>query len=317
MRADRLLSILMLLQTRGRMTAQDLAEQLEVSERTIYRDLDALGIAGIPIYAERGPNGGYSLVDGYQTRLTGLTSVELRALFLSASVGPLADLGMAHALEDALLKLSASLSDEARSSIERTRQRFHIDSSWTPRDGWSVSMLSLIQDAIWHDRRVQLVYAQDNGQQQRFLVEPYGLVARASAWYLIGACADRHNICHSCSIYSIERILLVEPTEQPFVRPNDFDLTAYWTAYQQQDGRRKPQVHPLYPLYTHHPRSKKTNFVSKKTGNGRSPYKKKSVSLHVSQHRSNTHTFKKNHIKKTASSHSSYFATFFQRLYAA
>jgi predicted DNA-binding transcriptional regulator YafY len=173
-----------------------------------------------------------------------------------------------------------------------------------------MSLLSLLQDAIWHDQRIQLVYAQDNGQQQRFLVEPYGLVAKASEWYLIGVCADRHNSCNSCSIYSIERILLVEPTAQPFVRPNDFDLTAYWNAYQQRVRQRRQQVQPF------HPRSKKTNFVSKKTGNGRSPYKKKSVSLHVSQHRSHTHAFKKSHIKKTPS-HSSYFASFSERLNAA
>lgn len=344
MRADRLLSILMLLQTRGRMTAQDLAEQLEVSERTIYRDLDALGIAGIPIYAERGPNGGYSLVDGYQTRLTGLTSVEIRALFLSTITGPLVDLGMAHALEDALLKLSASLSDEARSSIEQTRQRFHIDPSWTPHDGWSMSILSLIQDAIWHDQRIQLVYILDNGQQQCSLVEPYGLVARAGKWYLVGASVDGLNTCRIYSTYAIEHILRVEPTEQPFVRRDDFDLTAYWTAHQQQSERLRQQIHPRtlhIPQRFHKPRrqsivqrritgsaeekkplrtqmsivrsrSKKTNFVSKKSGNGgslRSPYKKKSVSPQLSQQCSNRQHSKKSIIKKTASSHSSYFAS--------
>ena len=355
MRADRLLSILMLLQTRGRMTAQDLAEQLEVSERTIYRDLDALGIAGIPIYAERGPNGGYSLVDGYQTRLTGLTSMEIRALFLSTITGPLVDLGMAHALDDALLKLSASLPEEARSSIEQMRQRVHIDPSWTPHDEWSMSILSLIQDAIWHDRRIQLLYMQDNGQQQRSLVEPYGLVARASEWYLVGASLDTFNACNTCntcSTYSIERILLVEPTEQLFVRPDDFDLTAYWTAYQQRDERWQQQVQP-YPRMSQdfrkphrqqvqrhiirspeekkatrtrmgfiHPRSKKTYFVSKKTGNGsfpgtpRSAYKKKSVFPQSSQPRSNKAAFKQSHIKKTAFS-LSYFASFSAHLYAA
>jgi DNA-binding transcriptional ArsR family regulator len=327
MRADRLLSILMLLQTRGRMTARDLAEQLEVSERTIYRDLDALGMAGIPVYPERGPGGGYSLVDGYQTRLTGLTRTEIRALFLSTTIGPLADLGMARALEDALLKLSASLSDEARSYIEQTRQRFHIDSSWTPHDGNSTSVLSLIQDAIWHDQRIHLIYTQDNGQQQRSLVEPYGLVARAGEWYLVGASV---NDLTTCSTYSIECILLIEPTEQPFVRPVDFDLTAYWTAYQRRDGRWKQQVHPRMPQGFHEPHqqqrqqrrivrgsqekkatrpqtrfvhahSKKTNYGSQKTGNGRSPFKKKSVSLQPSQLRSNTPAFKKNDIKKQRS----------------
>src|SRR5260370_530860 len=109
MRADRLLSILLLLQTRGRMTARELAEHMEVSERTIYRDIEALGMAGIPVYAERGPGGGCTLLDGYQTRLTGLTEAEIRALFLLNMTHPLADLGLDKALDDALLKLSAAL----------------------------------------------------------------------------------------------------------------------------------------------------------------------------------------------------------------
>src|SRR5713226_181059 len=119
MRADRLLSILMLLQTKGRMTAHDLAIQLEVSERTIYRDLDALSIAGIPVYTERGPGGGCSLVDGYQTRLTGLTEAEIRALFLFNMAGPLADLGLGKALDDALLKLEAALPAASRAKAEQ------------------------------------------------------------------------------------------------------------------------------------------------------------------------------------------------------
>ena len=109
MRADRLLSILLMLQTRGRLTARELAEQLEVSERTIYRDIEALGMAGIPVYSERGPGGGCMLVDGYQTRLTGLTEAEIRALFLLNMVGPLAELGLDKTLDDALLKLAAAL----------------------------------------------------------------------------------------------------------------------------------------------------------------------------------------------------------------
>ena len=296
MRADRLLSILMLLQTRGRMTARDLAEQLEVSERTIYRDLDALSIAGIPVYPERGPGGGYSLVDGYQTRLTGLTGLEIRALFLSTITGPLVDLGMARALEDALLKLSASLSEEARSSIEQARQRFHIDPSWTPHDGQSASILSIVQDAIWHNQRVYLVSSQSNGQQQRYLLEPYGLVAREGEWYLVAAHAGRH------ATYALAHTLCVEATEQRFERSDDFDLTTYWTEYQRT-------------------RSKKTYFVSQKTQNGRSPFKKKSILrssiAQISRNGTTRRAYKKNDIKKMTPPHTSYFASFPTHRYAA
>ena len=227
MRADRLLSILMLLQTRGRLTAQDLAEQLEVSERTIYRDLDALGMAGIPVYAERGPGGGYSLVDGYQTRLTGLTSAEIRALFLSPSIGPTIDLGMSHALDDALLKLSASLPQEARVHIEQAQQRIYIDSPRTPHSERIDALLSCVQDAVWNDYRLSLVYQHDTMSRERkqYLVDAYGLVTKASRWYLIGA---SNGTIHT---FSVEHILLIERTTEVFERPADFDLATYWTRY--------------------------------------------------------------------------------------
>jgi len=312
------------------MTARDLAEQLEVTERTIYRDLDALGMAGIPVYSERGPGGGYSLVDGYQTRLTGLTSAEIRALFLSSTLGPLADLGMAHALEDALLKLSASLSEEARSSIEQTRQRFHIDSSWTTHDGNSTSILSLVQDAIWRDQRIQLVYKQDNDQQKRYLVDPYGLVATSGEWYLVGASIGMYHT------FSIARTLFVETTEQLFIRPADFDLTTYWTEYQHQRElcekqacmppishkrhsqrvqrrvTRRPEEKKERSLRMSLPRArtKKTYYVSQKNENGRSTFKKTSVApmLQTSQIGSSKPVFKKSIIKKSTFSHASFSA---------
>src|SRR5579864_4277793 len=130
LRADRLLSLLLLLQTRGRMTARDLAERLEVSERTIYRDLEALSTAGVPVYAERGPGGGCMLIDGYHTNLTGLTEAEVRALFAFRATGPLADLGLDKALDDAMLKLSAALPATHRSGAEQVPQRIHLDTSW-------------------------------------------------------------------------------------------------------------------------------------------------------------------------------------------
>ncbi len=129
MRADRLLSLLMLLQARGRLTAKALAEKLEVSERTIYRDIDALCVAGVPIYGEAGPEGGYALLDSYRTSLTGLTEGEVRALFMLNIPAPLAELGVSQELRTAMLKLSAVLPAARRSDEERVRQRFYLDST--------------------------------------------------------------------------------------------------------------------------------------------------------------------------------------------
>lgn len=225
MRADRLLSILMLLQTKGRMTAHDLAEQLEVSERTIYRDLEALGMAGVPVYTERGPGGGCELVDGYQTRLTGLTEAEVRALFLLTMTGPLADLGLGEVLEDALLKLTAALPAPSRHQATQVRQRFHVDAAWWYHQADATNILQVIQQAVWQDRKLRLLYCEDDGSRSEQTIEPYGLVAKASIWYLVAA---RQN---TFAVYRVSRIQSAVATEEPFVRAADFDLAEYWAEY--------------------------------------------------------------------------------------
>ncbi|MBO0781538.1 MAG: YafY family transcriptional regulator [Ktedonobacteraceae bacterium] len=225
MRADRLLSILMLLQAKGRMTAHDLADQLEVSERTIYRDLEALGMAGIPIYTERGPGGGCSLFDGYQTRLNGLCEDEVRALSLLHIAGPLADLGLAHALEDALLKLNATLSPPLREQAEQTRQRVHLDASWWHHSEDVSSCLPIIQQALWQDYRLDLVYRELDDTRSVQLVEPYGLVAKASSWYLVGSCNGRFQV------YCVSRIQTARMREEHFERSPDFNLANCWDDY--------------------------------------------------------------------------------------
>lgn len=225
MRADRLISILMLLQTHGRMTAHDLANQLEVSERTIYRDLEALGIAGIPICTERGPGGGSALIDGYQTKLTGLTEPEVQALFMSHGATPLADLGLHTALEGAMRKLQAALPAPSRESTEWMCQRFHFDTSWWYHKESTCVCLKTIQMALLQDHKLSLHYQADNSIVSELIVEPYGLVAKADVWYLVGA--------HACNIrvLRVERIQLAEMINETYIRPETFDLAAYWTNY--------------------------------------------------------------------------------------
>jgi predicted DNA-binding transcriptional regulator YafY len=239
MRADRLLSILMLLQTRGRMTAHDLATRLEVSERTIYRDLEALSFAGIPVYTERGPGGGIELLDGYQTRLTGLTELEVQALTLlmkAASPSFLADLGLREALDDAFLKLQAAFSSTARANAERIQQRIHLDNSGWPfaaDEHTQVAVpgspcLRTVQQAVWQERRLFLIYRDDYEGWRELHVEPYGLVAKRGAWYLVAATSIDRPLCR---VFRAVDIHAAELLSEGFERPAEFDLATYWNQY--------------------------------------------------------------------------------------
>lgn len=228
MRADRLLSILMLLQARGRMTAQELAEEHEVSVRTIYRDIDALSTAGVPVYAERGPGGGCALVEGYRTSLTGLTKDEVRALFMLGIPASLDELGLSQELRTALRKLAAALPEVQRGDEEMARQRIHLD--W---EGWAQPEpephLQVMQQAVWEEKRLCLAYREPVGPQafQRYerLVEPYGLVAKAGRWYLV--CAGDGRL----RVYRVSRILDARLTDESFERPPDFELTTFWKTW--------------------------------------------------------------------------------------
>ena len=171
MRADRLLSLLMLLQTRGKMTAQALAQELEVSERTIYRDIDALCTSGVPIYGEAGLDGGYALLDSYRTNLTGLSEAEVRALFMLNVPAPLADLGVSRELKSALLKLTAALPAARRPHEEHVRQRFYLDSAGWQRDEEAVPHLKTIHQAVWQDRKLYLTVRTFSFQGDK-LVDP-------------------------------------------------------------------------------------------------------------------------------------------------
>jgi predicted DNA-binding transcriptional regulator YafY len=225
MRADRLLSLLMLLQARGRMTAGELATELEVSERTIYRDIDALSAAHVPVYAECGRQGGFELLDSYRTELTGLTQGEVRALFMLSIPEPLSDLGVGHELRAALLKLSAALPDAQRADEERVRRRFHLDSVWWDQVEESVPHLQTVQNAVWRDRRLVLKYRLPLAIEIEQTVDPYGLVAKAGVWYLVYAVSGTYRI------HRVSALLDAWTLEEDFERHPDFDLARFWKEW--------------------------------------------------------------------------------------
>ncbi|MET8203490.1 helix-turn-helix transcriptional regulator [Micromonospora taraxaci] len=221
MRASRLISLLLLLQARGSMTAGELARELEVSERTVYRDVLALSAAGVPVYADRGRDGGYRLLGGYRTRLTGLTRDEAEALFLSGLPGPAGDMGLADAVAAAELKVLAALPPALRDAPARAGQRFHLDvPGWfreTPPPPW----LTDLARAVWRDRVVELRYRRGDREVTR-RVQPYGLVLKSGAWYLVGRVDD------DTRTYRVDRVTGVEVTEESFARDEGFDLAGHW-----------------------------------------------------------------------------------------
>ncbi|MFI7150234.1 helix-turn-helix transcriptional regulator [Nonomuraea sp. NPDC050022] len=226
MRASRLVSLLLLLQTRGRMTAQELAERLEVSVRTIYRDVESLHTAGIPLYGDAGPKGGYQLLDGYRTRLTGLTTDEAESLFLAGLPGPAAELGLAAVVTAAQLKLMAALPVELRDRAGRIQERFHLDAPTWYRDAQPVAHLPAVADAVWNERVLEVRYRRWKAPQEvERRLEPYGLVVKAGRWYLVARAGEQVRT------YRVSQILGLHALPERFTRPDDFDLTAYWQAY--------------------------------------------------------------------------------------
>src|SRR5512139_2379903 len=217
MRADRLLSLLLLLQSRGQITAQELAEELEVSERTVYRDIVALSASGVPVYASRGPGGGVRLIEEYRTTLTGLTPDETRALFMMNIPAPLAQLGMDETFKAALLKLSASLPDTRRADESLTRQRILLDSSWWFQSEQDVPHLQTIQQALWQDRRLHIKvrweFFNTEFEQE---ADPYGLVAKANIWYLVYGRGGNPHVTRVSQIVEADVMPVV------FSRPPEF-----------------------------------------------------------------------------------------------
>lgn len=224
-RASRIVQLLLLLQTRGRLTAAQLAAELEVSVRTVYRDVEALHAAGVPLYGEAGHDGGYQLVDGYRTRLTGLTQNEADSLFLTGLPGPAHELGLGSEVAAAWLKLTASLPPELRDRATRIQQRFHLDApSWyaEPDD---TPALAAAADAVWRERRIHIEYHRWRAPTEvTRTLDPYGLVLKAGRWYLVAA-------NKRISTYRVAQIRSLTVLDEGFQRPAGFDLAAFWESY--------------------------------------------------------------------------------------
>lgn len=224
MRADRLLSILLLLQIHRRLTARELAARLEVSERTILRDMDALGGAGIPVTAERGAGGGWSLIDGYRTELTGLSEEEAQALVFAGPQSLLADLKLDRAAEGALLKLLAALPAMVRHRADAARRKIHVDVSGWSGTSDSVAHLQTLQEAVWEERRLDITYERGPGcDPVERRVDPLGLVAKGSVWYLVA------GVDGDIRTYRASRVQAAWVTDEPCApRPEGFDLASWW-----------------------------------------------------------------------------------------
>ncbi|MBT2451073.1 WYL domain-containing protein [Streptomyces sp. ISL-43] len=261
MKSSRLLSILLLLQTRGRMTAAELAEELEVSVRTVYRDAEALAASGVPLYGDAGHSGGYQLLDGYRTRLTGLAPGEAEALFLTSMPGPAAELGLGRALSAAQLKLRAALPAELRAQADRMRLRFHLDAPGWYAEHEETPHLGRIADAVWRGRVIEVRYRRWKAPHEvdRRLA-PYGLVLKAGRWYLVAGAAAGAGAAGAPGgpgepaavepvavepagpyTYRVDQVLAVRETGEECVLPDGFELAAHWRRTQAEFHER---LHP-------------------------------------------------------------------------
>ncbi|MEA1651810.1 WYL domain-containing protein [Nitrospirillum sp. BR 11164] len=233
MRASRLLSLLMLLQTRGRQTAQALADELEVTVRTIYRDIDDLSAAGVPVYGDRGRAGGFQLLDGYRTRLTGMTAQEAESLFLAGLPGPAAELGLGDTLAAAQLKLLAALPEQGRQTAARLNARIHLDPVGWFQEAGKVDILPDIARAVWNEQIIRMRYERWAGIVER-TVEPLGLVLKGGVWYLVAqshvetAQAEADKPSGGPRTYRVSNILAHTVLDRRFTRPANFDLPSHW-----------------------------------------------------------------------------------------
>jgi predicted DNA-binding transcriptional regulator YafY len=233
MRATRLVSLLLLLQLRGQLTAHELAAHFEVSVRTIHRDVESLAAAGVPVEALRGPAGGYRLVGGYRTKLTGLTAAEAEALFVAPA--PAAELGLGGVLANARLKVLAALPVELQERAARAERYFHLDARGWFRAEDTVPHLPAIASATWRELRLGARYREGTRIVRRTL-DPLGLVLKGGAWYLVA-----HRSA-GMRVYRVSRFVSVRVREDRFERPEDFDLAAYWEEWSRTFETSRPRV---------------------------------------------------------------------------
>ncbi|MBO0782655.1 MAG: YafY family transcriptional regulator, partial [Ktedonobacteraceae bacterium] len=236
MRADRLLSIMLLLQVHRRLTTRELARRLEVSERTIHRDMEALSSTGIPVLAERGSNGGWSLLEEYRTNLTGLNEAEIQALFFMRPAQLLSDLGLHQASEAGLIKLLAALPSISRHDAEAARQRIYVDTSGWHKIQEDISGLPRLHKAIWQESRLRFNYRSGDQTYER-IVDPLGLVAKGAVWYLVAAVEGQART------YRVARMQDVTILDEPCTRPKDFNLALFWTQSTSDFVSSLPRYH--------------------------------------------------------------------------
>lgn len=255
MRADRLMNIMILLQSRGKMTAKQLAHELEVSDRTILRDMDALSNAGIPIVADRGKEGGWSLLDNFRSKLSGLNIDDIKSLFLFPSGKLLEDLGLNIQALDTRQKLLAAIPGTFRDEAQAMWERIHIDSSTWRQSKEKVHALKTVQQAVWESKKLKIYYEQADGEQKERLIEPLGLVAKGNRWYLV---ALRNGELRN---YRVSRIHTAKVENETFRRPFDFNLADYWEQSKKEFIQNLPQYDVQVEL---HPAIiKRINFTGK------------------------------------------------------
>lgn len=240
MRAGRLLSILLLLQVHRRVTARDLARRLEVSERTILRDMEALSGSGIPVMAERGAGGGWSLLDNYQTKLTGLSAAEIQSLFVARAPRLMEDLGLKQEAEAALIKLQASLPAGSREQAEFAREHILIDTRGWRDPAESVACLPALLDALFRGRRVRFAYSRVLGDAGERHVDPLGLVAKGSVWYLVAGVDGEPRT------YRVSRISDAAVLAEPAARPAGFNLAGYWERSSAEFREKLPRYYATF-----------------------------------------------------------------------
>ncbi|MCI6275442.1 MAG: WYL domain-containing protein [Clostridium sp.] len=223
MKADRLISILMLLQIHNQLTASNLAKRLEVSVRTIYRDIESLSSLGIPIFTDRGSNGGIKLLGDYKTTLSGLSNNELYSLFAPISDKILEDLGIEKVHENTLLKLLGGSSQNQIDEIKNFQNYIYIDMQTWSENPIKIDkdILSILQNGIWKHTILKIIYRKPN-ETKEVILKPLGLVCKRGIWYLIG---ENNDIIKTYKVINIE---YATSTNKSFNRPNDFNLEEYW-----------------------------------------------------------------------------------------